>query len=74
MGTPSTGQRIHRPEPVEPLVVKPKIAERLLNVSHNRLYQLISAGDLESFRDGSSRKITMNSIKAYIARHLDAGG
>jgi hypothetical protein len=77
MGTPSTGQRVHHNEPVEPLVVKPRKAEQLLDVSHSKLYELINAGELESFKDGASRKITMESIKRRIARQLqtvlDAG-
>ena len=37
-----------------------------------RCYELINAGELESFKDGKSRKITVNSIEAYIERHLGA--
>jgi excisionase family DNA binding protein len=53
-----------------PLVVKPRQAELLLSCSHKRLYELLAAGELQSFRDGSSRKITVESIKQYIARGL----
>jgi hypothetical protein len=31
---------------------------------------MLAAGDLESYRDGKSRKITMASIRAYVARRL----
>jgi len=51
-----------------PLVVKPKIAWRMLNCSNTRGYELLAAGELDSFRDGRSRKITVDSIRAYIAR------
>ena len=53
-----------------PLVVKPKIAWRMLNCSNTRGYELLAAGELDSFRDGRSRKITVDSIRAYIARRL----
>jgi hypothetical protein len=35
------------------------------------LYELIANRELESFKDGGSRKITMRSIRAHVARKLD---
>jgi excisionase family DNA binding protein len=55
-----------------PLVVKPKVAWKLLACSNTRGYELIAAGELESFRDGRSRKITIASIHRFIARRLGA--
>jgi hypothetical protein len=52
----------------EPLVVSPTRAKAMLDCGTTRLYQMISAGELESFRDGKSRKITIASIKARVAR------
>jgi hypothetical protein len=57
----------HNPEP---LVVKPKIAWRMLACSNTRGYELIAVGELDSFLDGRSRKITVESIRRYIARRL----
>jgi hypothetical protein len=56
----------------EPLVVRPRAAKKLLQTGHRRLYELLNAGELESFKDGRSRKITMRSIRAYIDRKLSA--
>jgi hypothetical protein len=56
---------------LEPLVVRPAVAKQLLGCGHTRLYELIAAGELESFKDGG-RKITMASIKARIARQIEA--
>jgi hypothetical protein len=56
----------------EQLVVSPRRARHLLDCGHTRLYALLAAGEIESFKDGASRKITVASIKAYIARRLDA--
>ena len=56
----------------EPLVVSPSRAQRLLDVGHSRLYELIAAKELESYKDGKSRKITMRSIKSYIERQIGA--
>jgi excisionase family DNA binding protein len=37
-------------------------------------YRLIAAGELESYRDGRARKITVESIRRYIKRRLADGG
>jgi hypothetical protein len=56
--------------PIEPLVVKPRLAWRLLDCSNTRGYELLRAKELDSYLDGRSRKITMESIHRYIKRHL----
>lgn len=56
----------------EPLVVKPSRACFLLNCGNTRCYELIASGELESYLDGRSRKITVSSIRSYIARRLTA--
>ena len=60
------------PGQAEPLVVKPKVAWKLLACSNTRGYELLSAGELESFLDGRSRKIIVASIHRFIARRLAA--
>jgi hypothetical protein len=59
----------HNPEP---LVVKPKIAWQMLGCSNTRGYELLAAGELQSFKDGRSRKITVDSIRRYVERRLAA--
>jgi len=54
----------------ERLLVKPKAACAMLDCGNTRLYQLLKAGELKSFLDGRSRKITVDSIRTYIARQL----
>jgi hypothetical protein len=58
------------------LVVKPRAAWKMLSCSNTRGYELIAAGELDSFLDGRSRKITVDSIRRYIMRRLPhtAGG
>jgi excisionase family DNA binding protein len=68
-GASRRGPPIHE---VEPLAVRPSIAWRLLDCGNTHGYELLAAGELESYRDGRSRRITMRSIKAYIARQLTA--
>jgi excisionase family DNA binding protein len=56
----------------EPLVVSPQRGRKMLDVGNTRFYELIAAGEIESYKDGKSRKITVASIKAYIARRIQA--
>ena len=58
-----------RPD-VGPLIVKPQEARRMLACSNTRLYELLAERELDSFLDGRSRKITVESILRYIARQL----
>lgn len=55
---------------VEPLVVKPRVAWKLLSCGNTKGYELLQSGELDSFLDGGSRKITMTSIRRYIERRL----
>ena len=71
MSIPSTGLSDWQ---FGPLVVKPKVAWAMLQCSNTRGYELLAAGELESFLDGRSRKITVDSIRAYIARRLEYEG
>jgi hypothetical protein len=43
----------------------------MLNCGQTRLYELIAAGELDSFLDGRSRKITVESIYRYVHRRLE---
>ena len=56
--------------PVEPIVVRAKQACALLGCGLTYLFDLLNKGELESYRDGRSRLITLASIKARIARKL----
>ncbi len=60
------------PNDPAPLVVKPKAAWKMLACSNTRGYELLAAGELDSFLDGRSRKITVESIHRLIARRLAA--
>ena len=46
----------------------------MLNCGNTHGYQLLKAGELESFLDGRSRKITVEFIRQYIARKVAAAG
>jgi hypothetical protein len=56
----------------EPLVVSPRRARVMLDCGNTRLYELIAAREVESYKAGKSRKIVVTSIKAYVARQIEA--
>lgn len=60
------------PKPIWPLAVKPKVAWNIIGCGSTHGYELLKQGELESFRDGKSRKILVSSIHAYIERRLAA--
>jgi hypothetical protein len=65
MSIPSTGLTKDGP-----LVVSPRRARHMLDTGNTHLYELLTAGELDSFLDGRSRKITVDSIYRYISRRL----
>ena len=52
------------------LVISPRRAQFLLDIGKTRLYELIDAGEINSFLEGRSRKITTVSIRRFIERRL----
>ena len=55
----------------EPLVVGPRRTALMLDCGITRVYELINSRELDSYKDGASRKIVVSSIKAYVARQLE---
>jgi excisionase family DNA binding protein len=53
-----------------PLVASPNQAMKRLQISRSTLYALLNAGDLESYTQGRSRRITIRSINSYVERRL----
>ncbi|MCP3461886.1 helix-turn-helix domain-containing protein [Bradyrhizobium sp. CCGUVB23] len=53
-----------------PLVASPNQTMRAIQVSRKKLYELINSGELESYTEGKSRRITIKSINEYIERRL----
>ena len=56
----------------ERLVVSPRRARHMLDCGNTRLYELLKNQELESYLDGRSRKITVESIHRYIEQRLAA--
>lgn len=55
-----------------PYVASPNQAMKVIQVSRRKLYELINAGELDSYTEGKSRRITVQSIDAYVKRRLAA--
>jgi excisionase family DNA binding protein len=55
-----------------PIVASPNQTMKVLMVSREKLYSLINTGELESYTEGRSRRITVKSIGAYVERRLAA--
>jgi hypothetical protein len=64
-------QHISAPADDEPFVVSPRRACHLLDCGITRIYELINSGAVETYKDGSSRKIVTASIREYIRRQLE---
>jgi excisionase family DNA binding protein len=58
----------------QPIVVSPAKACQLLDCGMTRIYALLAAGELQSYLDGRSRKITVDSIHDFVERRLAAAG
>ena len=56
---------------VRPFVVGTAEAGRLGGWGKTKLFELIAAGELESYLDGRVRRITVESIEARIQRKLE---
>lgn len=41
-----------------------------LKIGRAKIYELLNSGELESYREGGSRKILWRSIEAYVVRRL----
>jgi excisionase family DNA binding protein len=57
---------------IAPLAVAPIEGARLLSVCVKTVYNLMQAGELDSFKSGKARRIPMASIRRYVARQLAA--
>jgi excisionase family DNA binding protein len=54
----------------QPIGVPPKEAWRKLGCSNAKGYDLLAAGELDSYTIGRARRITLESIERYVALHL----
>jgi excisionase family DNA binding protein len=53
-----------------PIGVPPKQAWEMLGCSNSTGYELLAAGELDSYTVGRARRVTVASIRRYVARRL----
>ena len=53
-----------------PIVASVNEAMTTLRIGREKIYQLLNSGELQSYRDGGSRKILWRSIESYVERRL----
>lgn len=58
---------------LEPLLLKPVEAAKLLGVSRSKVYELLAAGVLPSIRVGHSVRIPLVALNEWIAEHTVPG-
>lgn len=56
---------------MDKLLYRPKEAAKVLNISRDKLYDLMRSGRLNSVKDGRARFITADALTAYV-RLLEA--
>ncbi len=67
-----TARPLLPPSFYETFSVSRQKTEVVLGIGTTRVYQLRKDGELESYKDGGSRKFTVRSIEAYLQRQLEA--
>jgi excisionase family DNA binding protein len=58
---------------IEPLLLRPVEAARLLGISRSKLYQLLYAGELPVIHIGRSARIPLVALRAWVEAQLPAG-
>lgn len=53
-----------------PIVASVNQTMSTLKIGREKIYELLNSGELESYREGGSRKILWRSIEAYVVRRL----
>jgi excisionase family DNA binding protein len=61
-----------KPVAVEPMAVPSRVAAQMLGIGKTRLFCLIREGEIQSYFEGSDRRILTSSIRDYVARKLEA--
>lgn len=57
---------------MEPIAVPLRELARAEKMSPTRLYELIDAGEIDTFLDGNRRKVVVDSYRRYVERQVVA--
>jgi len=64
--SPDTRERVVLPVPLDKLLRPEQVAE-VLDVSRNKVYELMAAGQLRSLKIGRARRVTIVALQDFIA-------
>ncbi len=64
--SPEPRQRVVLPVPLDKLLRPEQVAE-VLDVSRNKVYELMAAGQLRSLKIGRARRVTIVALQDFIA-------
>jgi excisionase family DNA binding protein len=59
-------------KPVELICVRINDAARMIGIGRTKLYELISAGELETVKIGNATRVTTASLYGYVERQSKA--
>ena len=54
------------------LLLRPVEAAEVIGVGRSRMYELLAAGDIPSVRIGSSIRVPVDALRAWIDRQLES--
>lgn len=57
---------------LEPIAIKRTTAARMLDCGATKIYQLEKSGELQTIKLGADTRITIESIRQYVARQIGA--
>ncbi len=57
---------------MEPLLIRPEEAGKLVGLSRGRIYELLAAGEIGSIKEGNARLIIYESLKQWVERRRAA--
>jgi excisionase family DNA binding protein len=58
---------------MEKLLLRPVEAAEAIGVGRSKIYELLSKNELPSIRVGSSVRVPVDALRAWIARQLEDG-
>ena len=66
---PQAHESRQRSNSLEPLLLRPIEAAKLLGIGRSKAYEMIAAGELPSVRLGQSIRVPLAALKAWIDEH-----
>ena len=71
VGVRGTEVDLGRDAPVEPMLLKPEDAAKVLNLARSTVYKLIGDGTLPSITVGRSRRVPVAALRLWVARQWE---